>query len=111
MAKHNCNIILSCMPGKGILDQVQACVKGLLQLCKRTSNTGHPAHPGTESLNKDIDPSARINWYKMAHLAMRAHREAAVALACAGRSPGRAVAHPGQALREARRPCTGRCQS
>ena len=55
--------------------------------------------------------AARINRYEMAHLSVRARREAAVALACEGRSPGRAVARPGQALREARRPCTGRCQS
>ena len=87
-------------------------VKGLLQLCKRALDTGHPAYPGRESLNNNIDSSARINRYEMAHLSMRAHREAAaVALACADRSPGRAVAHPGQALREARRLFTGRCQS
>ena len=87
------------------------CVKGLLQLCKRALNIGHPTHLGRESLNNGIVPLARINCYEMAHLSMRARREAAAALACAGRSPGRAGVRPGQALREARRPCTGRCQS
>ena len=68
-------------------------VKGLLQLCKRALDTGHPAHPGRESLNNNIDSSARINRYEMAHLSVRAHREAAVALACAARINRYEMAH------------------